>query len=754
MKKVSAWLMMLIFASCANVVCAQTTSAFSSQVIAAGPSVYLNFNDFSTSFRDRIGGSAFTPSATGTILPRQPGFDSTQPSNTSASFSPTAYTTAPSDAVGDVEWDHPFSFMMQIDNLQWTRSGTLNLFSKGDISGYSGYYLLSLSNSGGYSELCFTMSAADTPSHSQGAGMETCTPYWIDTFPNGYNYNIVVTYDGSGTSAGLNLYVNGLASPYNNTYILSNQFSFGYVSVAVGGSGKNYAPSTAFTSTGGGGNCVVTGTMTATGGVPSGISYTADYGCTSVPTLSLTSATGTGAVLTATLGSASISTATSYPLVISGAVSYGTLYGAAATTTSQTPTLIDEFAVFPSALTQQQIHGLFDETKFYQRLLKPLPSRIPTLVFDDDGCGDSDNIYAYALAIAAQKLGYVNLAGVVDDSEGPGLAVYRQILDEAGLTRVPLGIPNGVQAGSNLCSTFAADAVNPNTPQTAGAYMKAANLYRTVLAANPSTPVDIIMGGSFAGMRDLMQSPADEISNLTGSQLLARDAANGGAIFAQGLGCCFNFSADNSLEDWTAGQYVVSHNGNLPIYWYGGNAQPSGPGLLLTRTSNDPIFQFARSLGTDVRPAWDSLPTAPMLSNAFAAPVTISMSGTGAGYADSTAFTSTGGGPNCHVAGVMLSSGGVPASVDFTSSGCMSQPDILLTAPTGIGETLTATPTITCGTVTITGPSSGTTSSATCSQHYFLPPTNLTNSYYAPILTWFLNSLIDPEPPSRGSGLP
>jgi hypothetical protein len=70
----------------------------------------------------------------------------------------------------------------------------------------------------------------------------------------------------------------------------------------------------------------------------------------------------------------------------------------------------------------------------------------------------------------------------------------------------------------------------------------------------------------------------------------------------------------------------------------------------------------------------------------------------------------------------------------------------VLTAPTGTGVTLTATPTMACGTYTITGASSGSTTTATCSQHYFLPYSFAGAPGNTPLMTWFLNSLIDPPP--------
>jgi len=265
--------------------------------------------------------------------------------------------------------------------------------------------------------------------------------------------------------------------------------------------------------------------------------------------------------------------------------------------------------------------------------------------------------------------------------------------------------------------------------------------------------LDIVLGGSFRGVSDLMQSHFDGISPLTGSELLARNAENGGAIFAQGLGCCGDFTGDNSLQDWFAGQYVVQHNGRLPIYWFGGVPQQSGPGILETRVSPDPVYLFAKNLGTDTRQAYDSLAVAPLLSSVFSGGVTIAISGAGRGYDDITPFVSSGGGPSCSVSGSMISVGGIPSSIQYDSGayagagwGCTSSPSISLEAEGGTGAVLTASLTATCGTVSISGPHSGSTSNSICSNHYFLPYSALAAPGSEPILTWFINSLIDPEP--------
>jgi hypothetical protein len=787
--------------------------------------------------------SASCQTATGTILSGQTGFDNTKANELAVSIPYNGYLYAPSNALGDFEWNQPMWGTYQIDRLNWGRSGTKILVSKGNIAGGSTakwWEVYLTMDASSLAQFCIKLNGANG---SNSVTPSMCTAVAIDN-PNGYNYNLFWSWDGVGSPSSLQLYVNGTAA---TTYFESGTFGFGGVTVALGGSGTGYqtttpfenvagsggancvvagnvtssggvpasvaamsyttnygcsttptlsfapyvaalsgsgtgyATSTAFTSTGGGTGCSITGTMASSGGVPASVTVTsaaALQSCTSAPTLVLTAPTGTGAVLTAvtrpgsgatltaTLPGASISTASTAPLYLDGAwsASGGSLWSVGApmvgssSNTSEPNVVVDQFAMgVGTAATPSLVQGVFYQTKFYQGLLKGIPSTPYTLIFSDDGCTDADNLAALALAIASENIGYVRLAGVeVTTGDGDSNALYRQMVDQGGLAHIPTSVPSATIGSNTFCTSANLNTYNSATPQTTSAYESSLTMYRTVFAANPTTPVFIMMGGSFQGMSDFMQSPADSISSLTGAQLLAQNATNGGAIYAQGLGPNGTYTTDNTLAEWVAGQYVLAHNGSHPIVWYGGAPQSTGPGIYETRNSKDPYYLALQSYGTELRPAYDSLPEASFLSSAFADGVTIAITGSGTGYANSTAFTSTGGGPNCVVTGTMVSTGGVPASITYPNSsyptyfgaggGCTTAPTIVLTAPTGTGVVLTATPLFVCGTATVNSATSVTTSTSTCSNHYFANPTNATATSEPPILQWFLNSLIDPPP--------
>jgi hypothetical protein len=302
-------------------------------------------------------------------------------------------------------------------------------------------------------------------------------------------------------------------------------------------------------------------------------------------------------------------------------------------------------------------------------------------------------------------------------------------------------------------------------------------MYRQIFAAHPATAITLLIPTTLFGIYDFMNSPADSISSLTGAQLWAQNVANGGSMYLEGgppcisptlpvtTPCSGSTTGDNSLIYPSQAQYVLANLAGMPTYLMAGSPASNGPGALVTRTSKDPLYLASVFYGNDSRTAWDSLGTSMLFTSLFGGGVQIGYSG-GTGYANETAFTSTGGGPNCHVNGYMSASGGVPNGIHTSwgsnyilstwapyGHGCTSAPTIVLTAPTGTGVSLTAYPSTICGTDTITQPSGVWTdsfSSATCSKQYFVVPSWQANQINpgggAPVYQWLLNSLVNPVP--------
>lgn len=745
-----------------------------STLLAASPSLYLNFDDKTISFSDQISGQVFSGGG-GVVSTQQPGFDNTTPNNSSAGFSWNAYSAAPNDALGSLEWNVPWTMMVHIDRLNWNRKGALILASKGDLGACAGVLIcdtskgapdswwqlfIAMSSTSPASQLCFMRNGyGEAP--AQQAVCTGASPNWFEGMPNGINYNIVVEDSGTGAPNALSLYINGLLVGDTNNWVnhaeipgftWSNTYStgFGNVGVSVSG-GTAYANATAYTSTGGGASCTLTGTMYAKNGVPfAAYSSTgdADFGCLSAPTIVPTSPTGTGALLTASAAPMSMNSQ-EHPLMVPGYVSKGVLYGVAGPNSSAPETNIDEFAIFPGNLTLAQITALFYETKFYQNeVYSGLAANPPLVVLEGYGCGpDFSGDQTVAMTIGAAKAGLIRLIGAVDDDGNPNgtnsVGWWRQMLDEAGFASLPLSVgPNSIGANIGGCPAANITAYDASTPQNPSSYESSITMLRTLYAEHPTQPIYMLMTQAANGYAAFVLSPPDSISPLTGLQLQAQNAANGAWMNM------FEGNLSLTENDYTT---IWAHNGNLPIFVIGGTPQWGGPGTFVSRPPTDPLYMAAAAQNQDSISGWTNQNVAQVLTPMFSGGVRISYSG-GGGYEDSTPFTSLGGGASCYVTGIMTASGGIPNGITtywgqpFPPSstyngigyGCTSPPSIVLTAPTGTGVTLTAATTI----------APNCYGSPVCNNLNMVWP----NVYAAqvspvgmePIFEWFQNSLIDP----------
>jgi hypothetical protein len=617
---------------------------------------------------------AVTVISPGTTTPQQPGFDNTNNANYSASFPYNTWNAAPNNTLSTIDWNSPWTMLLHLDRLNWDRSGTLVLASKGDlnvaaINNVWWELYLAPTGDGTGGKLCFKRSspAPSTATSSVSAFVATsvgCTALY-DTVPNGFNYDIAIEDPGTGNGI-FAMWINGVNYTLSENGGTTNQF--GGVTVAVTSGGTGYAASTNFTSAGGGAHCTVTGTATATGGVITSAGIfggNSNYGCTSAPTIVLTAPSGTGAVITATSYPMTMNSSIA-PLMVPGYVSNGVYNGIDFGDSSQNPTLIDEFALFPGNLSFGQISNIFHTTKFYQGLLYPgIMTKPPLVILGGYGCGpDFSGDQTLAATIGAAKLGLINLIVVDDDGQPNGsnsVGWWRQMLDQAGLNNVPVSVgPNSGDANTGGCPAANITAVNASTPQNASSYESSVTMYRTLFAKYSTQPIYALVTQTANGYANFLTSAADGISPLTGYQLQAQNAANGGWINM--------YQGNLSL---TPTYYQTIYNGNatgvtglaMPIYMFGGSPQSGGPGILVSRVATDPLWLTASEMGGgDTILGYTQLNIAQMLSPYFYGGVVIANSG-GTGYANFTPFTSTGGGPYCTVAGYMTASSGVPNGI-------------------------------------------------------------------------------------------
>src|SRR5664279_5007507 len=92
--------------------------------------------------------------------------------------------------------------------------------------------------------------------------------------------------------------------------------------------------------------------------------------------------------------------------------------------------------------------------------------------------------------ISGQQRGYIKIEGVISQcGDGISAAIFRQMLDQAGLSNVPLGVAPTVCGNTLAGEPDNVTTYNASTPQNPSSYPTALSVYRQVMAANPASPV-------------------------------------------------------------------------------------------------------------------------------------------------------------------------------------------------------------------------------------------------------------------------
>ena len=155
------------------------------------------------------------------------------------------------------------------------------------------------------------------------------------------------------------------------------------------------------------------------------------------------------------------------------------------------------------------------------------------LIFETDLGNDIDDALAMDLLYKYQDAGKIRLLAVSLNKEGLAPAEYVDILNTwYGYPDIPVGIirdgvdcetvvVNYAQAVVNLKDADGRPLFARSHPGYAD-YPEAVTLYRKLLAAEPDSSVVIASVGFSTNLARLLASPADEISPLTGKELVAR----------------------------------------------------------------------------------------------------------------------------------------------------------------------------------------------------------------------------------------
>lgn len=152
------------------------------------------------------------------------------------------------------------------------------------------------------------------------------------------------------------------------------------------------------------------------------------------------------------------------------------------------------------------------------------------LVFDTDMGNDIDDALALAVIHALQSRGECELLGVTSSKDNPWSILYCDVVNSFyGRPGIPLGtVSKGV---TNLEGSYTRKVVETSEKgqpvftrrfQNADQIPDAVSVLRSTLAAQPDHSVVLVVVGFSTNIARLLQSPGDQISPLTGLELVSR----------------------------------------------------------------------------------------------------------------------------------------------------------------------------------------------------------------------------------------
>lgn len=152
----------------------------------------------------------------------------------------------------------------------------------------------------------------------------------------------------------------------------------------------------------------------------------------------------------------------------------------------------------------------------------PAPVKI---IFDTDLGPDYDDVGALAILHAMADSGKAEILATVSSNKHelvvPSIEVINTYFHRPDL---PLGAPAGMGAamGSSQHWADSITAKYEHTTKSTSDAPDAVKVYRKILNENPDKSVTIVTVGFLTNLNDLLKSPPDEISNLSGRELIER----------------------------------------------------------------------------------------------------------------------------------------------------------------------------------------------------------------------------------------
>lgn len=245
--------------------------------------------------------------------------------------------------------------------------------------------------------------------------------------------------------------------------------------------------------------------------------------------------------------------------------------------------LLEDLRVYNYYPTDTERESMYKRAAYFVSQDEWLPNcENPKLIFDTDFGGDVDDVGALAVIHNYVQNGSAELLAVVVNRSNCGdtAAGIDAINTYYGSPDIPIGVNEEEKNvnGSSNCGYYLAQ--NWENDMHHNYYAEnAVDLYRKTLAAAEDNSVTIVITGHMTNLANLLRSGADEHSNLTGKELVAKKVK-----FISMMGGGFTPPTyqpeHNIVRDLESSTYVIE---NSPVkilfsgyeigqsYWTGGN---------------------------------------------------------------------------------------------------------------------------------------------------------------------------------------
>ncbi|MGK6350937.1 nucleoside hydrolase [Parapedobacter sp. DT-150] len=149
-------------------------------------------------------------------------------------------------------------------------------------------------------------------------------------------------------------------------------------------------------------------------------------------------------------------------------------------------------------------------------------SSTPKIIFDTDMGPDYDDVGAISVLHALADSGECEILATVSSDGHPSIAPTIEVFNRYfGRDSLPIGIPTAAAPNFTAPNGWNDTLVNRFAPDLRDkAYPAAVKVYRKALAAQPDNSVTIVTVGFLSNISDLLDSQADEYTELNGVDLV------------------------------------------------------------------------------------------------------------------------------------------------------------------------------------------------------------------------------------------